>query len=129
MAAAGSLGSMGDRWYSVRENHLRVLKKLQKEIMGESFSRFNLGDLVVRAEELRAHFAKMEDAHVLYRQCMPLSSDVVCDKSRRSYLRVLAKVENQIRELEQTVSTSANWQIQWKRVGLARFSRRFSGRG
>lgn len=88
-----------DRPHLIREMHLNALKALRTEISGDGFPEFTPGDLMVRAEQLRDHYAKMEAAHSRYRQINVQSSNTIYENARGQYVKMLAKVENRIKEL------------------------------
>lgn len=102
MPGGSGVKTQAEMMRSVRLMHLDALKGLRREIDGERFSQLTHCDFIVRAEILRAHFSKMGEAHTVYRQCVTLSSDEIYNKARSLCVRALAKVENRIKELEQS---------------------------
>lgn len=93
-------GRVANHWHSVREMHLTALKSMRTIIDGERFGQLSEADLHIRAEELRKDFNKFEESHTMYRSFVKLSSDVFYTSVNKMYLRLLANVENRIREME-----------------------------
>lgn len=90
----------------VRDMHLNSLKILQNELCNvERSMQLTIGELTVRAEQLRHHFHKLEGSHTLYCQCTKLASNKIYDMAQRKYLQSLAKVEDRIKELNREEQT------------------------
>lgn len=90
-----------DHLYTLREVHLDALNRFQEEIDDEEqFYQFTVGGMKARLERMKAHMERMEKAHILYRQCTLVSSDLVYIDAEKMYLRLVAKLETRIQELE-----------------------------
>lgn len=90
-----------DQLHDLRELHLDALHRFQEEIdEDDRFEEFTAAELKVRSERMKDHFESMEKAHILYRQCCILSSDCIYIDAEREYLRVMAKIETRIKQLD-----------------------------
>lgn len=101
MANMNNGDSERDRVYALREMHLDALHRFQEEIDDdEKFERFTVAEMKVRMERMKGHIDGMENAHTLYRRCCLLSSDLIYINTENEYLRMVAKMQTRIHDLE-----------------------------